>query len=278
MPPRVSRRRRAHEDAQRPYSCKIIKAGSLLAETKAILLHWDKTRSPQANLECVLRQNWLGKSSRARLRHILSVFRQRYLVEPSVLPALVILVQGRLPATALDRILFFHTAQADPLVADVVRHVLLPQAQCGLVEVSVGDLLGPLRAWVAQGRMVRPWSEYTLRRVAQGLLAALRDFGILQGVNKKRLQPAYLPLAAFAYIAYYLHQRHRAVAQLVRRPDWQLFFLTPDAVERAFFAAHQEGYLEYYAAGSVVRLTFPATSLEEYAHVLVERAAQAPGR
>jgi hypothetical protein len=38
------------------------------------------------------------------------------------------------------------------------------------------------------------------------------------------------------------------------------------------FEAHQQGLLEYHAAGSVTRLSFPVTTLEEYAHVLTQRA------
>jgi len=43
-----------------------------------------------------------------------------------------------------------------------------------------------------------PWGEYTIRRVTQGPLSTLRDFGILAGAVNKRLTPAYLPIEAFA--------------------------------------------------------------------------------
>lgn len=55
-------------------------------------------------------------------------------------------------------------------------------------------------------------------------------------------------------------------------PDWKLFFLPREGVERCLFEAHQNHLLEYHVAGTVTRLTFPASSLEEYAHVLAERA------
>jgi len=34
----------------------------------------------------------------------------------------------------------------------------------------------------------------------------LRDFGVLHGAVNKRIAPAYMPVAAFAYIAFYLKQ------------------------------------------------------------------------
>jgi len=54
-------------------------------------------------------------------------------------------------------------------------------------------------------------------------------------------------------------------------PDWMLFFLQKDGVERLLFEAHQRDLLEYHVAGSVTRLTFPAETLEEYASVLTKR-------
>jgi hypothetical protein len=103
-------------------------------------------------------------------------------------------------------------------------------------------------------------------------MATLRDFGVLQGRVHKRLAPMYLPVEAFAYIAFFLHQGQPSGERLLNHPEWRLFFLSPQAVERFFVEAQQCHLLEYYAAGSVIRITFPAQSIEEYAHALVERA------
>jgi hypothetical protein len=41
-------------------------------------------------------------------------------------------------------------------------------------------------------------------------------------------------------------------------------------VERFLLEAHQQGLLEYHVAGSVTRLTFPATTLEDYVNVIAQ--------
>jgi hypothetical protein len=51
-------------------------------------------------------------------------------------------------------------------------------------------------------------------------------------------------------------------------PCWHLFYLGESAVERLLVEAQQERWLMYHAAGSVIRVDFPAETLEEYAHVL----------
>ncbi len=93
-----------------------------------------------------------------------------------------------------------------------------------------------------------------------------------RGLSTKRIAPAYVPVAAFAYVLFYLKQHQPSGAKLVEHPDWRVFFLPREGVERFMFEAHQQGLLEYHAAGSVTRLSFPVTTLEEYAHVLAQRA------
>jgi len=181
------------------------------------------------------------------------------------------LVRGRFPSVALDRILYYHTAKADPLLADVVTELLLPARGRGLFRLDFRDIEDGLRKWVASGKTAAPWGDATIRRVTQGVLATLRDFGVLEGAVNKRIGTAYLPVEAFAYIMFYLKQHQPSGAKLIDLPDWKLFFLPTTGVERFLFEAHQHELLEYHAAGSVTRLTFPAETLEEYAHVLVKR-------
>jgi hypothetical protein len=124
---------------------------------------------------------------------------------------------------------------------------------------------------VDEGKTTGHWSEPTITRIARGLLSALRDFGVLQGGINKKIAPSYLPVESFAYVMFYLKQNQPSGAQLIGLPDWKLFFLDKESVERFLFEAHQRELLEYHVAGSVTRLTFPAETLEEYANVLAQR-------
>jgi BrxA/Uncharacterized protein conserved in bacteria (DUF2321) len=254
------------------YSSKIIKAGALLPDTKTLLSHWNLAAPIQDNFGRLQRDNVLGKASRSRVEDIIAIFRQRYLGEPSVTRALVRLVKNRFPATALDRILYFHAARADRLIRDVVIEVLLPQQASGVSDVDAEEIERALTKWVKDGRTTKAWGEYTTRRVVQGILSALRDFGVLQGAVNKRIAPAYLPVEAFAYVIFFLKQHQPSGAKLLELPEWKLFFLPREGVERFLFDAHQHGLLQYHAAGSVTRLTFPVKTLEEYADVLAQRA------
>jgi len=254
------------------YSSKIIKAGALLADSKTLLAHWDRAASVLENMDRVRRENLFGKASRSRVEDVLAIFRQRFLTEVAITRALVVLVTEKFPTASLDRILYFHAAIADRLIRDVVVEVLQPLQARGITDIDVVEIQKPLKTWVDQELTTGHWSEPTIVRIAQGLLSALRDFGVLQGAVKKRIAPAYLPVEAFAYVMFFLKQHQPSGAKLLDLADWRLFFLPREGVERFLFEAHQHGLLEYHAAGSVTRLTFPAKTLEEYAHVLAKRA------
>jgi hypothetical protein len=254
-----------------PYSSKIIKAGALIVDTKTLLSHWDVYASVEENLNRVRRDNVFGKASRSRVGDILPIFRKRYLTEPSVTKALVILVRKQFPTAALDRLLYFHSARSDQLIQDAVTEILVPMRARGLMDINVKNFERSLTKWVNEGKTTGHWSEPTITRIAQGLLSALRDFGILQGAVNKKIAHAYLPIESFAYLVFYLKQHQPSGAKLIELPDWKLFFLSREGVERFLFEAHQRDLLEYHVAGSVTRLTFSANTLEEYANVLAQR-------
>lgn len=266
-----TKKKGASATAPLPYTSKIIKASALLDDTKTLLSHWDVNATVPENLDRISRENVFAKASRSRVKDILAVFRQRYLMEPDVVKALVALVKSRFPAASLDRVLYLHAARADALLHDAVTEILLPIQAQGITDITLVAVQKILAKWVEKGLTTTAWSENTTVRVAQGLLSTLRDFGVLQGAIKKRIAPAYMPITAFAYIAFYLKQHQPSGAKLLEHPDWKLFFLNRELVERLLFEGNQHNLLEYHAAGTVTRLTFPATTLEEYANVLAQK-------
>ena len=252
------------------YSSRIIKAGALLPDTKLLLENWDDRADVQANLDRVRRENLFGKASRSRVEDVLLVFRQRYLKDPKMLKALIAATRNRMPSESLDRILYFQTARSDLLLHDLVTELLYDWSGRSDREIRTWEVHNWIEEQVEADRTERHWSPAVQLRVAQGLLASLRDFGILEGSVKKRLAYAYLPVEAFSFLAFQLYLDGSSSERLVNDPEWRLFLLPEGAVERLFLEAHQERLLEYYAAGPVVRIDFPARTLEEYASVLAD--------
>lgn len=264
----------SHSRDERRYSSKIIKASALLSDTKTLFTHWDEAKTAEENLQEARRANIFGKASRSRVADILAIFRQRYCLTDGSDIALRRLVRSGLPAETVDRVLYYHAALADPLLYDFVTEYLYHLYRRGRHVVTVEDALEFVRRAVAAGRTTTEWSATTQKRVAQHLLAALRDFHVLQGARRsprKTFAPAHLPVEAFVYIAFDIHREVVSGERLLHHRHWRLFLLDVGAVERLFVEAHQSGYLRYEAAGSLVRVDFPYPDLLALVDSLVER-------
>lgn len=259
------------------YTSRIIKASALIADTKVLLSEWDLERSVADNLERARRLNIFGKASRKRVDDIVTIFRQRYFDDPDVGIALVTLVQRHAPAQWIDPLLYFFSAQNDRTLRDAVVAIIFPRSLAGYSDLPVELVARTLRQWVDDGKTTQLWNEETTFRVAQGIMAALRDFGVLKGKARKEIAPIYLPDPSFALIAFWLDQRLHSGNLVLNSDDWKLFFLPVAGVERFFIEAHQEHLLGYNAAGSIVRLDFPARSLPEYARFLLDKAERQNG-
>jgi len=253
------------------YTSKIIKAGALIDDTKTLLANWEISQTVKSNLSRLQSQNIFGKATRSRIEDILVVFRQRYLDEPALVDSLLLLIGKPSLSQIVDRVLFYFSAKNDRLLYDAVTCFLVSKREQGFEEITTEMLIDWITELIENKQTISAWSEKTILRSAQELLCTLRDFGLLEGVKSKKIAPFYLPVEAFAFIAFYIFQEGASGERLLHHPDWKLFQLSEKTVERFLMEAHQLHLLEYHVAGTVTRLTFPAANLEEYARVISQR-------
>jgi len=247
-----------------PYTSRLQKGGALLEDMRQLVRHWSDDPA-RAQRDAGIRSNILNKETRNRLTDVYQrAFLPRFVNGP--IPNAWRLVRALEDAGASAAILrpvyYWITATAEPLLGDFCQEVLYPRQADARIGVDTMMVL----SWLNEKGC--PWSPDVATRLARGLLAALRDFGILQGRARKRLGDPAPPLGSFAFIAFCLRLHGATSRALPFHRDWRLFLLSPEDVERLFLHAHQDRLLEYHAAGSVIQIHFPTDSVEEYAHVV----------
>jgi hypothetical protein len=256
----------------RPYTTRLQKGGALVSDMRRILLEWNGT--PDCG-ERIVRTNVLSSPSRYRALDVVTrTFMPRFVDSdpPRLWRPVRLLEQAGWSQAALLPIHYYAAAAAEPLLWDFVVEILAERHAKGHQEVHVTDVLRFLDRSQDARFQVKRWSKEVSIRVARGLLASLRDFGVLAGAVKKRISPLYLPLESFAFVARIRYELGIRGHSALQDRCWQLYFLAETSVERLFLEAHQEKLLTYLAAGSVIRLEFPGTSLEDYARELTQRA------
>ncbi len=256
------------------YTSRLQKGGALLPEMRTLVRLWREGADIETITSEVEQNNLLGKASRTRVRDVLKrTFLPRYVQgqPPNAWRYLRPFEDAGAPPDVVRPLYYFYAARSEPLMADFVRGFLHDRYHAGLTDVTVIHAIRFIEDAEADGRIPAPWSESVKIKVARGLLAALRDFGVLSGKVNKRITPPYLPPVAFAHVAFWLAHEHPGERAL-QHPDWRLYLMLPEQVERAFIAANQAGLLHYDAAGTIVRIEFPEEDMDAYCRFLAAQA------
>jgi hypothetical protein len=219
-------------------------------------------------------ENILAKQSRARAADTFTrAFVPRFLRgnPPNAWQIARVLEDHNFSEEVIRPIYYWITARAEPLLYDFATEDLFQRSQTSNRSVRIEETVAWINNRLARHRQA--WSTTVTLKVARGLLAALRDFGILTGATHKHMAPVYLPLESFAYMALQMTLEGVSGERLIHHNDWRLFLLSSEVVEQLFLRAHQNRFLSYEAAGKLIRVEFQARSLEELADAIARRTS-----
>jgi hypothetical protein len=239
----------------------IQKGGALLDDARRVVEVWDLEQGSAANLRRISDENLLAKPSRARADDVLLRILRPRLVDPGpeIIPALKQLLPS--PRGFADAY-YFEAAQDDALLAAFAEGPLFDWWEQGRVRVDVESVSTWLAALSATGDAPQ-WTELIRTKVARGLLAALRDFGILTGRRHKEFATPSLTLEGFGYAAFRLHSSGASSRGLFATPVWRRWLLDTRRVTELFHEAERHGLLQYSSAGSAVRVDWLQGTLSE---------------
>lgn len=255
------------------YSTRIQKGGALLEDMRLLVRSWHNGTIWEDQVKEGLSSNLLGKETRARASDVFRrAFSHRFIKgDPREAWKIIRPLEDRgLSPDILKPVYYWITARSDRLLYDFAAEFIAKQEPGTGLFIRVDDVVG----WVSSRLSTygQQWSPTVTLKVARGLLAALRDFGILEGSAKKRIAPVYIPIESFTYIAFVLNQLGFSGGGLINHPDWRLFLLPPSLIEKLFLEAHQRGLLRYDAAGNLYRIEFKVSTMEDLADVIARRA------
>lgn len=243
------------------FTSNIQKGGALLDDARRVVDVWALDQDVSWNLTQISEHNLLAKPSRARADDVLLRVLRPRLVEPGpqVIAALKQLLAS--PRGFTDAY-YFEATRDDALLAAFAEGPLFEWWERGQIGVDV-DAVSAWLAELANRGQTPPWTETIRTKVARGLLAALRDFGILSGSARKEFASPSLSIAGFGYVAFRLHENGVSSRGLLRSQVWRRWLLDPARVTELFQEAERQGLLRYSSAGSAVRVDWLQDTLSE---------------
>ena len=197
-----------------------------------------------------------GRSSRER---IWASLHQRYLTHriPWIISALVDALRHGERSAEFISILYLHYALRDHLTFDFVTEVLWNKGYANRPVVQRADLVDLLDRAAAEQPQIARWTEKSRLKVANSILTALRDFGVLEGTRNKTLVRPVLPLDTVEHLLRVLITEGCRGRQVLEDPSWRLFMLGPQDVAATLAKLAQAGRIRFEKVGRTVVLETP---------------------
>lgn len=154
-------------------------------------------------------------------------------------------------------LLYLHFALGDRLTYDFVTRVVWSRWNDESERVSNEDIVFILDQASETQQQIRQWTEQSRAKLSRNILAALRDFGILEGVREKRIVKPALPLSTVSHILRILTAEGIRGLDVLRDDIWRLFLCREHEVADALARLAQERVIRYERTGSTVVLQTP---------------------
>lgn len=236
-------------------SSSIAHHGAYIWETKRILEAYVEAEEYSAVEDAVLEENLLRKSSESYRKNIFREVARRYDLskEEYVETPLLHAFERPLSESLREWLLYYEFSQ-QPIVTLLTTEFLYPQFHSGALALEKDDVVEFINQSEAEFPVIDSWSEKTRLRVAEHYLAAMKNFGILEGSKQKQFKYVYPPGELIAYVVYSLFEQDVTTADaVVEHAHWELLLLTTEEV-RDRLQDISPTHITYEKRGSVERL------------------------
>jgi hypothetical protein len=180
----------------------------------------------------VLRGTLLSQRSSENRERIWRSVKQRYLIPTAPWLTSLLADTGRSGPHSREfvSLLYLLYALRDRLAFDFVTDVLWAKGHEARPVISRNEVLDFLTQAAGRQPQIERWTESTRIKLAGSILTALRDFGVLEGQQKKVLARPILPLSTAEALLRVLIVEGCRGRQAVQDSTWRLFLLTEQEV------------------------------------------------
>lgn len=152
---------------------------------------------------------------------------------------------------------YLHYARRDRLTYDFVTERLWANWRENTPSASRDDVLDFITEYEQRAIIVRRWRDSTRLKLAGNVLSALRDFGLLTGVQRKVLQRPPVPLEVVLHLCRLLDAEGLCGRALLDASDWRLFLFDAYDISQALAQLAQRGEIHFEKSGRTTVLDMP---------------------
>jgi len=253
------------------YTTKLQAGLGLVTETKLLLQIWEPGMTVPMLYKEALASGQFPSVTARRLRNIVvEGFAPRYLSYDAAPARHLKILLPSLTSEELHQFLLLFTCRANVILADFIRQIYWTRYMAGDLELHNEVARSFVQRAVDDGKTVKRWADYTIKRIAGNLTGCCADYGLLEnGVRRKRrFLPLHLSDKVAVYLAYDLHHQEWGDNSLLHHPDWALFGLEREDVLAELKRLSLNGWFLLQVGGNVVRVSWKYSDMEALCHVL----------
>jgi hypothetical protein len=256
------------------YTAQLQAGLGLIPETQVLLQLWEQGMSAPDLYRRALESGHFPMMTARRLRNlVVEGFAARYLREGDAPARYMKILLPTLTSAELQQLCLLLTCRSQSIVRDFIHQVYWVRYAAGDRELLNETARLFIERAIDHGRMIKPWSEETIGRIAGSLTGCCADYGLLEsGARRKRrfLNIRLLDKIA-VYLAYDLHFQGLSDQTLLHHEDWQIFGLEASDVLAELKRLSLEQWFIVQSGGQLVRIGWKYKSMEALCHVLSGR-------
>jgi len=226
------------------YLLRLASKTSLIEETRQFLLTFARLRDIEATRQALVNGGLPQRSraTRATIVEIVQIRLTRWHPPAWVFDDLINFAQDGHQAE-LQAALLLHTARQDVLLYDIIQQVVVPKWTAGERELIRADI----QRFLDDAQSIHPeivrWSHTTRERLSSHALAAMRDFGLLQGKVAKQIVEPIVPPIVVRHLVRLLQEEGIPPGQIAHHTDWQLWLWDAARAQKALDAFHLQEHI-----------------------------------
>ena len=152
---------------------------------------------------------------------------------------------------------YINYALRDHLTYDIVTGLIWNRWQQNQLEINREDILSLLDEVGEVQHQVYRWAESSRLKLASNILTSLRDFGILEGAQRKRIVRPILPLFTAEHLLRILTSEGFRGGEVLKHFTWRLFLCSEEDVASILASLSQVNRINFEKVGNTVVLHTP---------------------
>lgn len=216
------------------YLSTLASKAALLEETRLFLVTYGQSYDLEATAQALLNTVLVQRSRRTRMI-IVKIIKSRLVSwnPPDWVLQDLISFAHEPNLDSLRAALLLHIPRQDHVLYDFVQQVIVPHQHSGEVKMFPSDVQTFLDTSLQEHPEISQWGFETRLRLSRGILATLRDCGLLKGEVNKQIKVPAIPESVVRHFIQLLQAEGVSQEHMADHPDWQLWLWSPAQAQAA---------------------------------------------